>query len=115
MRTYEGLFIFSDKFNDEELANSVAYVKTEIEKLGGKIAGSEALGRRVFCRPLRKQEAGHYIRVTFDMSPENVAPLRARYRLAENVFRVQVTHAEVRAPVKAQAVPAAAETNVAVV
>jgi len=97
LRLYEGLFIFSEKFNEEELDRAVKSAQAEIEKHGGKIEGVEVLGRRGFARPLQKQEAGNYVRVTFLAGPEAITPLRARYRLAESVFRVQITRAE---PVK---------------
>jgi len=91
LNTYEGLFIFPELLNDEELEAARSHVLAEIERHGGKVLGQRKLGRREFARPLGKQRSGVYVRVVFDLDGGKVPALRARYRLSDDVTRVQIT------------------------
>ena len=94
MRTYEGLFIFPGSFNEEELSKGIEQAKGEIEKLGGKVTGTDTLGRRLFARHLKKRTSGHYAKVRFDFDPTQIDALHKRYALSESVFRVQICRTE---------------------
>lgn len=94
MNTYEGLFIFPELLNDEELEAARTHVLAEIERQGGRILGVRKLGRREFARPLAKQRSGVFVRTVFELDGGKVAPLRARYRLSDDVFRVQITRGD---------------------
>ena len=98
---YEGTFIFPDKLLDDELDAAIASAAEEITNLKGTVSKTEKLGRRQFARPMKKQNSGHYVRLSFDAAPEAIAQLHARYKLSEHVFRVQI--------VTAQEIPASAE------
>lgn len=91
MNTYEGLFIFPELLTDEELEAARSHVLAEIERNGGKILGQRRLGRREFARPLGKQRSGVYVRVVFELDGDKVPVLHARYRLSDDVTRVQIT------------------------
>jgi len=91
LNTYEGLFIFPELLNDEELEAARSHVLAEIERQGGKVLGQRKLGRREFARALGKQRSGVFVRVVFELDGSKVAPLRARYRLSDDVTRVQIT------------------------
>ncbi len=91
MRTYEGLFIFEDSLRDEALEGILDRVRGEITRLGGEIVATVPMGRKTFARPMRKRETGQYFRIVFDLAPERIAALRARYRITEEVFRVLIT------------------------
>lgn len=91
MNIYEGLFIFPELLNDEELEAARTHVLAEIERQGGRVLGVRKLGRREFARPLSKQRSGVFVRTVFEIDGGKVAPLRARYRLSDDVFRVQIT------------------------
>jgi ribosomal protein S6 len=91
LNTYEGLFIFPELLNDEELEAARSHVLAEIERQGGRVLGVRKLGRREFARPLDKQRSGVFVRTVFELAGDKVAPLRARYRLSDDVFRVQIT------------------------
>ena len=109
MRTYEALVIFPETLKDDAVGTAVNRVRTEIDKLGGRVSAATVLGKRQFSRTLKKLEAGHYVRVTFDLEPDKLVALQARYRLIEQVFRVQIVRQEQPAPVAApQAEPAVA-------
>lgn len=91
MNTYEGLFIFPELLNDEEFEAARSHVLAEIERHGGKVLGVRKLGRREFARALGKQRSGVYVRVVFEIAGDQIALLRARYRLSDDVTRVQIT------------------------
>lgn len=94
MNTYEGLFIFPELLNDEELEAARSHVLAEIERQGGKVLGQRKLGRREFARPLGKQRSGVYVRAVFEIDGAKVPVLRARYRLSDDVTRVQITRGD---------------------
>lgn len=90
MKKYEAMFIFPESLKDDALAAALTKTQEEIKRLGGEIETVTALGKRGFARPMQKKEAGYYALAVFRLPPEQVAPLQARYRLDENVFRVQI-------------------------
>ncbi len=94
MNTYEGLFIFDDKLKDEELTQAQERALAEIERQGGSVLGAKRLGRRSFARPMAKRDAGIYVRAIFNLDAEKVTPLLARYKLSEDLFRVQITRGD---------------------
>jgi ribosomal protein S6 len=92
LKTYDALFIFAEQnLTDDAMGGIEQKIRAEIEKVGGKVAEATALGRRGFSRRLHKKEAGYYLHLIFDLNPDQVAPLRARFRLMEFIFRVQIT------------------------
>ncbi len=91
MNKYEGLFIFGETVQEERLKDLAAYVTGEITKAGGKVLETKDMGRRMFARVMQKKESGFYLSVIFNIAPEKIAPLKARYQLNDDIFRVQVT------------------------
>lgn len=94
MKTYDGTFIFPTSLAEDALAQTMEKVKTEILRNGGKIVEEQVLGRRSFSRPMRKQEAGNYLRLRFDLDPAAMSALAARLKLIEQLFRQQIVAAE---------------------
>lgn len=90
MNKYEAMLIFSESFKDDRLEAAVDKIKAEIEKTGGKVGGATRLGRRPFARPLDKESAGHYVVVSFELAPDKVSALQARFKLNEEIFRIQI-------------------------
>lgn len=108
LKTYEALFIFDQSLNDEAVAKALGRVQSEIGRLNGRVLDSQMMGKRTFARPMKKRETGHYVRLLVKLDPQSIETLRARMRLNEEVFRMQiVTHDERKAA--AQAAAAAAE------
>jgi ribosomal protein S6 len=106
---YEGMFIFVEQLNDEELEAAVKELREEIEKLGGSIENTARMGRRPFARLQAKHhKAGHYIVMNFQMGGEAITPLLARMKLNEKVLRTQIIRQDQPATA-AVAEPAAAE------
>lgn len=88
------MFIFLTSLNDEARENAMAKVGEEISALGGKIHGSDSMGRQTFNRLMRGHAEGHYVRSRVELAPESVDALLARISLIGDVFRVQVLRAE---------------------
>lgn len=93
LRKYEAMFIFPESLNEEALAQELTKVQEEITRLGGRVESVNNLGRRPFARRLKKKTAGYYALIVFDFDPARLTALQARYRIDENVFRVQIVRA----------------------
>ena len=90
MKKYDGLYIFAGQAKDDVLDGQITKAVAEVTRLGGNILAQEVLGKRTFARPMRKRENGVYVQVRFELDPANVRELVNRYRLVEEVFRVQI-------------------------
>ncbi|MBQ7722122.1 MAG: 30S ribosomal protein S6 [Kiritimatiellae bacterium] len=122
MKKYDALYIFVNAVRDDAIEPLVEKVGADITRLGGKVLGSEMLGRKTFARVMKKKESGVYVRVRFELDPAKVAELRARYALNDEIFRVQilavddrrealVVEQNARRKAAAEAAAAAAETT----
>ncbi len=90
LKKYDGLLIFAGSSKDEVLEKALERVSSEITRLGGSVDTTDTLGRRSFARPMKKRENGVYVKVQFQLPPSNIASLRTRLRLNEDVFRAQL-------------------------
>ena len=98
MKKYEGMFIFHP-VADDQLEEKINKAGAEITRLGGKVGAVTRVGRSSFARPMHKKDAGIYVLVAFEADPLQVDALRKRYRMNEDLIRVQVFQAvERRAP-----------------
>lgn len=89
-RKYDALYIFAGAAKDDALDKQVERMRGEITRLSGTVLNTEVLGKRTFARTMQKQDHGVYVRIRFEMPPGNVATLRERLTLIEELFRVQV-------------------------
>ena len=63
----------------------------DLERLGVAVGDVvEVVGKRTFARPMQKRDHGVFARIRFELPPANLATLRERYRLIEDLFRVQI-------------------------
>ncbi len=95
MNTYEGVFILDESLKDESLEDVLGGVRKDIESLGGEVGSVTRLGRRSFARPQKKKESGIFFVMVFELAPDKVAPLHARMKMKNEIFRVQVGRAPV--------------------
>ena len=89
-RKYDALYIFVGIAKDDALNANLEKALAEVARLGGTILSTKSLGKRTFSRPMKKRESGVYVKVRFEMDPSKVAELVNRYKLVEEVFRVQI-------------------------
>jgi len=91
LKKYEGLIILPQLVDEQTLEDKLDKIRAEITKQGGAVEHTTRMGRQTFARRLKKKDAGFYILLTFTLDPAKIATLRERYKLNEDVFRVQIT------------------------
>ncbi|MDD5679182.1 MAG: 30S ribosomal protein S6 [Kiritimatiellae bacterium] len=91
MKKYEGLIILPQPVDEQTLEDKLDKIRAEITKHGGVVEHTTRMGRQTFARRLKKKDTGFYILLTFTIDPLKIAALRERYKLNEDVFRVQFT------------------------
>ena len=90
MKKYDGLYIFAGQAKDDVLDAQSQKALAEVTRLGGNVLTQEVLGKRDFAHPMHKRTNGVYVLVRFEFDPSKVSELVNRYRLVEEVFRVQI-------------------------
>ena len=90
MKKYDALYIFVGIAKDDALEACLDKALAEVTRHGGNVLEKVSLGRRSFSRPIKKRDSGVYVKVRFEMDPQEVEELVKRYRLVEEVFRVQI-------------------------
>ena len=94
MKKYEGLFILNTAGKEENVKELIDKVTEEITHSGGKVETVQKMDKRQFSRVAdKKYTTGFYVNVIFESEPGNVAHLRSRFALNEDVFRVLFTEA----------------------
>ena len=90
MKKYDALYIFVGVTKDDVLEANLEKALAEVARLGGNVLEKVSLGKRSFSRPMKKRESGVYVKVRLELDPLKVAELVNRYKLVEEVFRVQI-------------------------
>jgi len=90
LKTYQALFIFLASLTEERVAAVLEAIRGEIAKLKGDVVKVLPVEKRMFARRLAKQDAGLYTKLFFRIEPAGIAPLQARFRLMDDIFRVQI-------------------------
>ena len=90
MKKYDALYIFVGIAKDDVLEANLEKALAEVTRLGGNVLEKVQLGKRVFSRPMKKRDSGVYVKVRLEMDPSKVDELVKRYKLVEEVFRVQI-------------------------
>ena len=90
MKKYDALYIFVGIAKDDALEANLEKALAEVTRLGGNVLEKVQLGKRMFSRPMKKREAGVYVKVRLELDPAKVDELVKRYKLVEEVFRVQI-------------------------
>jgi len=90
MKKYDGLYIFAGSARDEVLDKIIESSTAEIINLSGKILSTEVLGKKPFARQMKKRDNGVFVKIRFELAPALIAALTKRYKLVDEVFRVQI-------------------------
>ena len=96
MKKYDALYIFVGIAKDDVLEANLEKALTEVTRLGGNVLEKVQLGKRMFSRPMKKRENGVYVKVRLELDPAKVDELVKRYKLVEEVFRVQLLAVDAR-------------------
>ena len=100
MKKYDALYIFVGIAKDDALNANLEKALAEVARVGGNILTTESLGKRAFSRPMSKKDSGVYVKVRIELDPSKVSELVDRYRLVEEVFRVQILAVDERREAK---------------
>ncbi len=90
MRKYDALYVFVGVAKDDAVEAPLEKALAEVTRLGGEVLEKVVLGGRAFSRPMKKRDRGTYVKVRFQIDPSKLEELVNRYRLVEEVFRVQI-------------------------
>lgn len=101
MNRYEGLFILNTAGKEEGVTELIEKVRSEISAAGGKVETVQKMDKRPFARVAdKKHSSGFYLNVIFEAAPAAIAPMRAKFALSSDVFRVSFTLAAAPVPEK---------------
>jgi ribosomal protein S6 len=99
VKRYEGLFILNTAGREEGVKDAIDKISAEITNLGGKVETVQKMDRRPFARVKNKNiPAGFYVNVIFEGNPQDIAQLRTRFALREEILRVIFTLAPAPVP-----------------
>jgi len=106
MRRYEGLFILNK--SDDAAKDVIDKITADIQTNGGKIETIQKMEKKSFVRVAdKKYSSGYYVNIIFEGNPEAIAPMRSKFGLNEDIFRVMFTQAPTpKEPPKDQLKPA---------
>ncbi|MDA0991515.1 MAG: 30S ribosomal protein S6 [Verrucomicrobia bacterium] len=90
MSTYTLKLIFPSRLEEGQLEKALDRIGEDLKKLGGEINDKKVIGRRAFARPMQKQYEGVYVDLQVTLSPDQVSALNARFKLNQDIFRVQI-------------------------
>ena len=90
MKKYDALYIFVGIAKDDALEANLEKALAEVTRLGGNVLEKVSLGKRSFSRPMKKRDSGVYVKVRLELDPSKVDELVKRYKLVEEVFRIQI-------------------------
>jgi len=90
VKKYDAMYIFADTVKDDSLDKLVEKMRGEITRLSGTVLNAEMVGKRTFARVMQKRDHGTYVRIRFAIDGSQLATLRERYHLIEDLFRVQI-------------------------
>ena len=94
MKKYEGLFILNTAGKEENVKELIDKVTEEITHSGGKVETVQKMDKRQFSRVADKKiNSGFYVNVIFEIEPGNIAQLRSRLSMNDDVFRVMFSQA----------------------
>ena len=102
MKRYEGLFILNTAAKEEGIKDIIDAISADITAAGGKVETVQKMEKRAFTRVADKRHtSGFYANFIFEIAPASLAPLRNKFILGKDVFRVLFSEAP--APVLAEA------------
>ncbi|TAL03000.1 MAG: 30S ribosomal protein S6 [Verrucomicrobia bacterium] len=101
MKRYEGLFILNTAGKEESIKDALDKISADIAAAGGKIETVQKMERKSFARVADKRHSsGYYANVIFTSPESAIAPLRTKFGLNEEVFRVIFTDSPEPKPAK---------------
>lgn len=92
MKKYEGLFILNTAGKEENVKEMIDKLSEEIAAHGGKVETVQKMDKKGFSRVAdKKVSSGFFVNIIFETEAKNLAALRTRFAMSEDVFRVMFT------------------------
>ena len=86
---------------EEGLTETLDKISSEITAAGGKVETVQKMDRKNFARVAdKKYSSGYYANVIFTSPPAAIAPLRGKFALNQEVFRVLLSESPEPKPAK---------------
>lgn len=92
MKNYEVLFIIPDSVKEDSIEGVITSLKRELEAGGALVSRVNRMGRKSFAHEMKRQKGGYYVTMDASLDPQKAHILSARFKLNEDVLRVQVVH-----------------------
>ncbi len=86
-RVYEVMYIGAPETADEDITKLNEAIQQQVEKEGGTVVKTEAMGRRKLAYPIQKKTEGHYTLFEIEGSGQEIAELERRFRVNDAVIR----------------------------
>jgi len=87
MKHYEATYILNIQGKEEGVDEIADFIKEAIEKLGGKVQGTQRVGSKSFERIAGKLQSGYYLGLTFELDPSKLKELENSFVLDERIYR----------------------------
>jgi len=101
VKRYEGLFILNTAGKEEGIKEAIDKISAEFVSAGANVETVQKMDRKNFTRIAdKKHTSGFYVNVVFTSPPAAIAPLRNRFGLNEEVFRVLISESPEPKPAK---------------
>jgi ribosomal protein S6 len=101
VKRYEGLFILNTPAKEEGIKEAIDKISAEFVSAGAKVETVQKMDRKNFTRIAdKKYTSGFYVNVIFTSPPAAIAPLRSKFGLNEEVFRVLISESPEPKPTK---------------
>lgn len=81
------MYIGQPETTDEDITTLNETIQQLIEKEGGTVVKTEAMGRRKLAYPIKKKTEGHYTLFEIEGSGQEIAELERRFRVNDVVMR----------------------------
>lgn len=94
MRTYEIMTIAKAKLSEESARSLSNSVKDLILNNSGKVLNSNFWGKRRFAYEIKCQEEGWYDVIEFEAQEENLAKIKQKLNVIDDLVRYLITLAE---------------------
>lgn len=94
MRSYEIVFIIHPEHDEDEAESIIDKLRDLITRNDGKVEKVEPWGLRKLAYPIKKQQEGRYVLMTFDLEPQNIAEMERVLKLTDPVMRHLIVRLE---------------------
>src|SRR4051812_31104669 len=89
MKRYEGLFILETAGKEEGIKDAIDKISEEITAAGGKVETVQKMDKKNFSRVAnKKHSSGFYVNVIFECEPSAIEPIKHRFAMNGDVFRI---------------------------